>query len=110
MLNKTNFYIDGEWVAPVVPHDCDVINPATEEACAVISLGSEADVDRAVKAAKHAFETFSQTSREERLALIKKLLEVMERRNEDMAQAVSAEMGAPISLARTAQAGSGPFT
>ena len=109
MLNKTEFYIDGEWVKPVEKNDCDVINPATEEACAVISLGSKADVDRAVAAARRAFVTYSQTSQEERIALIEKLLEIMGRRNEDMAQAISVEMGAPISLARSAQAGSGPF-
>ena len=109
MLNKTHFYIDGEWVEPAKPKQCDVINPATEEACAVISLGSEADVDRAVAAAKRAFATYSQTSLEERVALIEKLLEIMNRRNDEMAQAISTEMGAPISLARTAQAGSGPF-
>ncbi|MEX3008040.1 aldehyde dehydrogenase family protein [Hoeflea sp. TYP-13] len=109
MLTKTDFYIDGEWVKPAQPKECDVINPATEEVCAVISLGSEADVDRAVAAAKKAFATYSQTTLDERVALIEKLLEIMGRRNEDMAQAVSAEMGAPISLARGPQAGSGPF-
>ncbi|MEM9104998.1 MAG: aldehyde dehydrogenase family protein [Pseudomonadota bacterium] len=109
MLNKTEFYIDGEWVKPLEDKQHDVINPATEEVCAVISLGSEADVDRAVAAAKRAFDTYSQTSMEERIALVEKLLEIMDRRNEDMAQAISTEMGAPITLARGAQAGSGPF-
>ncbi|WP_419913291.1 aldehyde dehydrogenase family protein [Hoeflea sp.] len=109
MLKKTEFYIDGEWVAPAQPKECEVINPATEEACAVISLGSEADVDRAVAAAKRAFDSFANTSRAERIALIERLLQIMHERNEDMAQAVSAEMGAPIKLARGGQAGSGPF-
>ncbi|MCP4998463.1 MAG: aldehyde dehydrogenase family protein [Hyphomicrobiales bacterium] len=109
MLTKTEFYIDGEWVKPAEPKECDVINPATEEVCAVISLGSEADVDHAVATAKKAFSSYSQTKLEERVALIENLLEIMGRRNEDMAQAVSTEMGAPISLARGAQAGSGPF-
>jgi aldehyde dehydrogenase (NAD+) len=109
MLRKTDFYIDGEWVKPAQERDFDVINPATEEVCAVISLGSEVDVDLAVAAAKRAFASYSQTSLEERIALIERLLEIMDRRNEDMAQAISAEMGAPITLARGAQAGSGPF-
>ena len=109
MLKKTDFYIDGEWVAPAAPKECEVINPATEEPCAVISLGSGADVDRAVAAAQAAFETYSKTSLDERKALIGKLLDIMHARNEEMAQAVSAEMGAPITLARGAQAGSGPF-
>ena len=109
MLKKTDFYIDGEWVAPAHPKECEVINPATEEPCAVISLGSGADVDRAVAAAQAAFETYSKSSLDERKALIGKLLDIMRARNEEMAQAVSAEMGAPITLARGAQAGSGPF-
>ncbi|MEM6461303.1 MAG: aldehyde dehydrogenase family protein [Pseudomonadota bacterium] len=109
MLEKTEFYIDGAWVKPLEPKRHDVINPATEEVCAVISLGSQGDVDRAVAAAKKAFATYSQTTLEERVGLIEKLLEVMKRRNEDMAHAISTEMGAPISLARSAQAGSGPF-
>ena len=109
MHKTTDFYIDGAWVAPAVPNDFDVINPATEETCGTISLGSQADVDRAVAAAKKAFVTYSQTSQEERLALVQKLLVVMEKYNEEMAQAVSQEMGAPISLARNDQAGAGPF-
>ncbi|WP_136658556.1 aldehyde dehydrogenase family protein [Nitratireductor sp. XY-223] len=109
MMRKTEFYIDGEWVAPARPNDCEVINPATEEACAVISLGSEEDVNRAVAAARRAFESFSKTTLEERIRLIERLLEIMHERNEEMAQAVSVEMGAPIKLARGGQAGSGPF-
>jgi aldehyde dehydrogenase (NAD+) len=109
MLRKTDFYINGKWVAPVQPKELEVINPATEEPCAIISLGSAADVDKAVAAAKAAFETYSQTSREERLALLEKLQEIMARRNDDMANAISSEMGAPISLAKSAQAGAGPY-
>ncbi len=91
MLTKTEFYIDGEWVKPAESKECDVINPATEEVCAVISLGSEADVDHAVATAKKAFSSYSQTKLEERVALIENLLEIMGRRNEDMAQAVSTD-------------------
>ncbi len=70
MSNNLNFYIDGAWVAPAVPKSIDVINPATEEPCAQISLGSAQDVDRAVAAAKAAFATYSRTTREERVALL----------------------------------------
>ena len=70
MLEKLQFYIDGKWVDPVEPHPFDVVNPATEEVYGRISLGSAADVDAAVDAAKRAFESFSQTSREERIALL----------------------------------------
>lgn len=72
MHEYKQFYINGEWIDPAAPHDFDVIDPATEEVCGVISLGSEADVDKAVAAAKAAFETFSQTSRDERVALLEK--------------------------------------
>lgn len=105
MRTFDKFYINGEWVDPAEPGKMlDVINPATEEAYAQIAMGSAADVDRAVAAAKKAFETFSQTSREERLALLEKVLEIYTARFEDMAQAISEEMGAPITLARDAQA------
>ncbi|MGI9372041.1 MAG: aldehyde dehydrogenase family protein [Hyphomicrobiales bacterium] len=109
MQKKTDFYINGAWVPPVSANECEVVNPANEEACAVISLGSEADVDKAVAAAKEAFETYSQTSREERLALFEKLMDVMKNRHGEMADAISTEMGAPASLAKSAQAGCGPF-
>jgi aldehyde dehydrogenase (NAD+) len=66
--NDLKFYIYGEWVAPVVPKPCDVINPTTEEVAGQISLGSAADVERAVAAARHAFPSYSTTSREERIA------------------------------------------
>ena len=72
MSNNTKFYIDGAWVEPAVPNLFDVINPATEEVAGQISLGSSADVDRAVAAARRAFPAFSQTSREERIALLQK--------------------------------------
>lgn len=101
------FYINGQWVAPAQQKMLDVINPATEQAVASIAMGSASDVDQAVAAAKAAFGSFSQTSREERIALLEKIIEIYSRRMEDMAQAISAEMGAPITLAREAQAPSG---
>jgi aldehyde dehydrogenase (NAD+) len=107
MTNHQKFYIDGAWVDPVVPAALDVINPATEEAYTRISLGSKADVDKAVAAAKAAFATFSKTPREERLALLKKILEIYNERFEDIARAVSDEMGAPMSFALEAQAWAG---
>ena len=85
----------------------DRINPSTEEVCAVISIGDQADTDAAVAAANAAFESWSQSSKDERLAVMEKILTEYEARMEDMAQAISTEMGAPIDLARTAQAGSG---
>ncbi|MBV1885690.1 MAG: aldehyde dehydrogenase family protein, partial [Parvibaculaceae bacterium] len=72
MKDYTKFYINGKWVSPVTPKTLDVINPATEEAFATISMGSKADVDKAVSAANEAFKTFSRTSREERIALLEK--------------------------------------
>jgi len=107
MSNHENFYIDGEWVSPVTPRTLDVIDPATEEAFTRISVGSAADVDKAVAAAKAAFESFSRTTPAERLALLKRIHEVYLERFEDIAQAVSSEMGAPLSFARDAQAWAG---
>ncbi|MFC4625942.1 aldehyde dehydrogenase family protein [Daeguia caeni] len=107
MSNHEHFYINGEWVAPVKPQTLDVINPATEEPFTRISVGSAADVDKAVAAAKAAFETFSQWSHSDRLALLKRILEVYNERFEDIAQAVSNEMGAPLAFARDAQAWAG---
>ncbi|MBO6837534.1 MAG: aldehyde dehydrogenase family protein, partial [Alphaproteobacteria bacterium] len=103
----TEFYIDGAWTAPSAPKTLDVINPATEEPCATISMGAKADVDRAVAAAKKAFETWGRTTPAERRAYLVKLVEVYESRAEEMAQAISKEMGAPIAMARNAQASSG---
>ncbi len=108
MLEKLDFYIDGRWVAPVTPRPFDVLNPATEEIYGRISLGSAADVDRAVAAAKRAFESFAQTSREERVELLESILEVFKRRYDDVANAIMNEMGAPWDLASKAQAASGP--
>lgn len=107
MLDKREFYINGQWVAPAESHDLDVINPSTEEVCAVISLGSQADTDAAVAAARAAFDSWSQTSKEERLALLEKLYGIYKARSAEMATAISMEMGAPIALAQTAQWGAG---
>ena len=107
MREYKQFYINGEWVEPTSPNNFDVLNPATEEVCATISLGNETDVDKAVAAARAAFETFSQTSVEERIALLERIAEVYQSRIADMAEAIRLEMGAPISLASTAQAYAG---
>jgi len=107
MSHHLHFFIDGRWVAPARPATLDVIDPSTEEAYTAISVGSKADVDRAVAAAKAAFPAFSQTSQKDRLALLKRILEVYNERYEDIARAVSQEMGAPLSFARGAQAWAG---
>jgi aldehyde dehydrogenase (NAD+) len=107
MSYHLKFYIDGAWVDPIAPARIDVINPATEEAYTQISAGSAADVNRAVAAAKAAFPSFSKTTQAQRLAWLKKLLEVYNERYEDIAQAVTSEMGAPLSFARAAQAWAG---
>jgi aldehyde dehydrogenase (NAD+) len=101
------FYINGEWVDPVKPATIDVVNPATEEVFTKISAGSAADVDKAVAAAHAAFPSFSQTTKAERVALLSKILEVYEKRFDDIVLAVSSEMGAPLSLAKNAQAAAG---
>lgn len=109
MIEKRDFYINGAWVAPSKPQDFTVIDPSTEEACAVVSLGSQADTDAAVAAAKAAFEDWAFVSKAEKLALLKKLLEVYNSRAEEMAQAMSLEMGAPINLSRAQQVGAGSW-
>jgi len=98
------FYINGEWVDPVTPKSLDVINPANEEVCAHISMGSEEDVNRAVAAAKAAFESFGRTSVKERLELLESCIEVYQKRYNDIADAIREEMGAPQELAAGAQA------
>ncbi|MCM2561797.1 aldehyde dehydrogenase family protein [Lutimaribacter sp. EGI FJ00015] len=107
MIEKRQFYINGEWVDPKEGRDHHVINPTTEEPCAVISLGSQADADAAVAAAKSAFPGWMATPVEDRLNLIRKLADIYKARSEEMAQAISMEMGAPIDLARSAQWGAG---
>lgn len=107
MRDYTKFYINGSWVEPSETNTLGVENPATLEQCATISIGNNADVDNAVAAAKAAFETFSQTSVEERAALLDKIAEIYMSRIGEIAEAIREEMGAPISLASTAQAYAG---
>ena len=107
MRENRQFYINGEWVDPVSPNSFDVINPATEEVCGRISMGSEADVDKAVAAAKAAFQTFSRTSTQERIELLESCIAVYKKYYLDIADAIREEMGAPHTLATTAQAYTG---
>ena len=107
MLDKRKFYINGKWVSPSKPNDLEVINPSNEDPYAVISLGSKEDIDKAVKAAKTAFESWKKTSKEERLKLLEKLLEIYKKRFNEMAKAISDEMGAPMDWATEVQTGSG---
>ena len=111
MSNHLKFYIDGAWVDPVVPNRIPVIDPATEEPFTEISGGSSADVDKAVAAAKAAFPAFSRTTQKERLELLKRCLEIYNRRYDEIAEACTREMGAPIGFAKDAQAfvGQGHF-
>ena len=109
MLEKREFYIDGAWVAPKAANDFHVIDPSTEEPCAVISLGGQADTDAAVAAAKAALPGWMATPPEERIALVEKLIDIYKTRSEDLAQAMSMEMGAPIEMARTQQSGAGTW-
>jgi aldehyde dehydrogenase (NAD+) len=104
MRDYLKFYIDGQWVDPVTPKTMDVINPATEGVAGRISAGSAADVDKAVAAARRAFETFSKTSKEERIDLLQRILAEYQKRFGDIAKAITEEMGAPASLAQQAQA------
>ena len=101
------FYINGEWVDPVNPQYLDVINPATEESIGKIAMGNSEDVNKAVAAAKNAFDSFSQTSKEERIALMGKILEVYQSRYDEIAETISSEMGAPLWLSKAAQAATG---
>ena len=107
MKSCRQFYIDGKWVDPIKPHDFPVTNPATEEQIGVISLGTAADVDKAVAAAKKAFATYSETTPEQRLALLQRIIEVYQSKYEEMAETISQEMGAPMWLSRAAQAAAG---
>ena len=107
MKDLRQFYINGQWVDPIEPRDLSVENPSTEELVATISLGTAADIDVAVAAAKAAFPVYSQVSVEERIALMEKLLQIYKDRYDEMAMAISVEMGAPISFATAAQADCG---
>ena len=107
MVQHNKFYIDGAWVDPVAKKSLPVINPATEEAVAEIALGSAADVDKAVAAARRAFDSFSQTSRQERIELLTAIIESYKKRMKDIGGAISDEMGAPLGFAEKFQAGAG---
>ncbi|QKG19780.1 aldehyde dehydrogenase family protein [Actinomadura verrucosospora] len=107
MDHVKQFYIGGQWVAPRTDTTLEVINPATEQPITSIAMGGAADVDAAVAAAKEAFETFSLTSKQERLDLLDAIIAVYGRRMEELADIISQEMGAPLSLARAAQAAAG---
>jgi len=107
MENKKNFYIDGKWVSPKSKEEIKVINPATEENCAVITLGNKEDVDVAVSSAKKAYSTWSFSSKEERIKLLEKLYENYKKRWADIADAITTEMGAPKDFATKLQAGTG---
>jgi aldehyde dehydrogenase (NAD+) len=104
MIAKREFYINGAWVAPHTARDCLVINPSTEEPCAVISLGDQADTDAAVAAAKAAFPAWAATPPATRRAFVVKILEQYEARKEELARAISMEMGSPLKHAREEQA------
>jgi aldehyde dehydrogenase (NAD+) len=107
MLDKKNFYINGEWVEPNSSEEIKVIDPATEENCAVITLGNKTDVDMAVNAAKDAYESWAFSSKEERIGLLEKLYENYKKRWSDIAEAITLEMGAPKDFATKLQAGTG---
>jgi aldehyde dehydrogenase (NAD+) len=104
MRECRQFYIDGKWVDPTSAHDFTVINPANEEPIATIALGSAVDVDKAVAAAERAFESYSDTTLDQRLAFLQRVIEIYESRMDEMAETISMEMGAPLGLTRAAQA------
>ena len=104
---KKNFYIDGQWVQPSTPNDFEVIDPSTEEVCAIISLGSESDTNLAVEAAKKSFSAWWNTSKEKKLELLNNLLNIYQKRSSDMAHAISLEMGAPKDWSINEQSQSG---
>ncbi len=104
MIERREFYIGGRWTAPGTPRDCTVIDPSTEDPCAVISLGSETDANAAVAAAKAAFPAWAATPPAERRAIVARILDEYDRRKDDLAGAISLEMGAPIDMSRDSQA------
>lgn len=107
MYDCRKFFIDGAWVRPAGRRELEVINPATETAIGKILLGTAEDVDLAVRAARQAFESFSQTTREERIALLERIIKIFKMNMPRLAEAISDEMGAPMKMALNAQAGSG---
>ncbi|MGR3343071.1 MAG: aldehyde dehydrogenase family protein [Paracoccaceae bacterium] len=107
MLQQRDFYINGAWVAPLAGTDYAVINPSTEEVCAIISLGGQQDTDAAVAAARAAFPSWSQSRKEERIAALERILQAYHAHSGEMGEAISLEMGAPIDLAASSQVGAG---
>ena len=107
MIDKKNFYINGKWVVPKNSKDIQVINPATEKSCAVISLGSKEDIDTAVTAAKNAFKIWGFTSKEERIKLLEDLYALYKKRWADISDAITIEMGAPKDFSSKLQTGTG---
>ena len=103
MTNAARFYIDGQWVEPAAARWFDVIDPATEEVVERLALGDASDVDRAVAAARKALPGYAATGVAERIALLKRIVAIYERRQEEFAQAMRIEMGSPITFSRTAQ-------
>ena len=107
MKNCRQFYVDGKWIDPTKAHDFTITNPASEEPIATISLGSAVDVDRAVAAAKRAYEQYSATTPSDRIGLLQRIIDVYRAKMDEMAETISQEMGSPISLSRKAQAPAG---
>ena len=107
MIDKKKFYINGEWVEPRIPNDHKVIDPSNEEPYVTISLGGTEDTNKAVSAAKNSFNTWKNSSKEERLSLLEKLLKIYISRSEEMTKAISIELGAPMDWASSAQMSSG---
>ena len=107
MLDRRNFYINGKWIKPFKKNDFPVINPSNEEVFATISLGSKEDTDAALKAAKNSFSSWKETSKAERIKLLERLLENYKKRFDEMAEAMSLEMGSPIDYAISTHAASG---
>jgi aldehyde dehydrogenase (NAD+) len=105
--NATKFYIDGAWVEPSSSERLDVINPATEEPVTQVALGSEKDAELAIAAAKKAFDSWSRTTKQERLDVLNAVVAVYQKRMGDLAEAITAEMGAPVTLAQNAQVPAG---
>jgi len=107
MIDKTKFYINGEWVKPLKENNFNVINPSTEKSYAQISLGSKEDLDLAVQSAKKAFESWSFSEVNERISLVEDFIALYDKRSSDMAEAISSEMGAPIKMATNDQVTAG---
>ena len=107
MIEKKKFYIDGKWINPKNQKNLEVIDPSTEKSCAVISLGDKDDIHEAVMAAKKAFTSWGFTSKEERLKYLEKLYELYKKRWNDIAEAITLEMGAPKDFSSKLQTGTG---